>query len=105
MKTGCEGGESTKFIGFWEYDLKDSEEVTERFKKIMAERGKGTEKYAKLLSGPYHVGGETKGFAIYETDDVEKLTKLMVHYIPVLKLKFAPIHESTRVLELYEKSK
>ena len=101
----CEGGEHTKFIGFFEYSLEDTDKVTEKFTKIMEERGKGTDKYGKLLFGPYHIGGESKGFAIYETDDVEQLTNLTIHYIPALKLKFAPIHESSKVVELYLKSK
>lgn len=103
--TRCEGGEDTKFIGFWEYCLEDTDKVTEKFKKIMEERGKGTEKYGKLLFGPYHIGGESKGFAIYETDDMTQLTNLAVYYTPVLKLKFMPIHESSKVVELYLKSK
>jgi uncharacterized protein DUF3303 len=94
-----------KFIGFWEYDLEDTDKVTEKFRKIMEEREKGTERYGKLVFGPYHIGGESKGFAIYETDDMNQLTNLMVYYVPELKLKFAPIHESSKVLELFLKSK
>jgi len=99
-------GERLKFIGFWEFDPKDADEVVKRFQRAMAERAAGKrEDYPKLIYGPYHVGGETKGFAIYETDNIETITNMTNYYTPVLRMKFLPIHESTRVAELYLQSK
>jgi len=100
-----EGGENTKFIGFWEYNLEDAEKVVEKFKKMTAMREKGAEKYPKLVFGPYHIGGESKGFTIFETDSHEHLTNTTIHYMPEMKWKFMPIHESSKVAELYLKSK
>jgi len=100
------GGDRLKFIGFWEYDLKDADEVVEKFRRAMAERAAGKrEDFPKLIYGPFHIGGESKGFAIYETDNMEAITNMTVYYTPVLKMKFLPIHESTRVAELYLQSK
>ena len=95
-----------KFIGFWEYALEDVDKVLEKFMKMTALREKGTaEKYPKLIFGPYHIGGESKGFSIYETDDIDQLTNTTIHYMPEMKWKFAPIHESSKTAELYLKSK
>jgi hypothetical protein len=94
-----------KFIGFFEHDLKDTDAVVEKFRQMTAEREKGTQKYPKLLYGSYYIGGESKGFGIYETDDMETITNLTIHYIPVLRCKFLPIHESSKWLELYLQSK
>ena len=99
------GGDWLKFIGFFEYDLKDTDEVVDRFRRITAEREKGTQKYPKLLDGPYTIGGESKVFAIYETDNMDTITNLTIYYIPVLRMKFLPIHESSKVVELYLKSR
>ena len=100
------GGERLKFIGFWEYDPKDADEVVERFRRAMTEREAGKrEDFPKLVSGPYHIGGESKGFGIYETDNMDTIMNLASYYTPVLRLKFLPIHESTRAAELYLKSK
>ena len=101
-----EGGERLKFIGFFEYDPKDADEVVERFRRATAERAAGRhEDFPKVVSGPYAIGGEPKGFTIYETDNIDAITKISVYYTPVLKMKFLPIHESTRVAELYLQSK
>jgi hypothetical protein len=94
-----------KFIGFWEYCLEDVDRVVEKFKKMTAEREKETEKYPKLVFGPYHIGGESKGFTVFETDSIDQLTNTTVHYLPEMKWKFMPIHESGKVAELYLKSK
>jgi hypothetical protein len=94
-----------KFIGFWEYALEDTDKVLEKFMKMTAEREKGSEKYPKLIFGPYHIGGESKGFTIFETDNIDQLTNTTIHYIPEMKWKFVPIHESSKTAELYLKSK
>jgi len=94
-----------KFIGFWEYCPEDIDKVIEKFKKMTAEREKGTEKYPKLVFGPYTMFEESKGFSIFETDDPDQLTNTWIHYMPEMKWKFVLIQESTRTSELYLKSK
>jgi muconolactone delta-isomerase len=90
-----------KFIGFWEYNLQDVDKVLEKFKKMTAEREKGTEKYPKLIFGPYHMGGESKGFTLFETDDMDQLTNTTIHYMPEMKWRFVGIQESSKTAELY----
>lgn len=94
-----------KFIGFWEYCPEDTDKVLEKYKLMAKEREKGTEKYAKTIFGPCHFGGESKGFTIFETDNMDLLTNIAAFYLPVLTYKFVPIQESSKVAELYVKSK
>lgn len=92
-----------QFIGFFEYNADDADKVIEKFTQIMAERQTGTEKFAKLVFGPYHFNGEDKGFGIYETDDPDKLMSLSVFYTPLMKWKFIPIIDSRKAVELWVK--
>jgi hypothetical protein len=94
-----------QFIGFWEYSKEDTEKVTAKFKQIMAERKRGTERFAKLVFGPCHFDGETKGFAVYETNDPDKLMSLAVFYEPLMTFKFVPLIDSTKATELWAKMK
>jgi len=94
-----------KFIGFWEYCPEDTEKVIQKFRQMTIEREKGTEKFAKLIFGPFGMGGETKGFSVYETDDMDKLTNISAFYMHEMKFKFIPIQESSKAAELYLKVK
>lgn len=91
------------FIGFFEYNANDADKVIAKFTQIMAERKTETEKFGKLIFGPYHFAGEDKGFGVYETDDPDKLMSLSVFYTPLLKWKFIPLIESGKAVELWVK--
>jgi hypothetical protein len=94
-----------KFIGFWEYNLEDVDKVLEKFMTMTKEREKGSEKFPKMIYGPYFIGGESKGFTIFETDNPDQLTNTTIHYMPEMRWRFAPIHEASRTAELYLRSK
>jgi hypothetical protein len=91
------------FIGFFEYNADDADKVIAKFTQIMAERQTETEKFGKLVFGPYHFAGEDKGFGVYETDDPDRLMSLSVFYTPLLKWKFIPLIESGKAVELWVK--
>lgn len=95
--------EDVKYIAFWELDLEDMDKVIEKDKQVNAEREKGTEKFPKTLSDSYSIGGESKGFILYETDDPDQLTNIALHYAPEMKWKFMPIFEASKFIELYLK--
>lgn len=97
--------EEVKYIAFFELDPEDFEKVIEKYRQGLAEIEKGTEKYPKPLSEPYGMGGEFKGFQLYETDNPEQLVNLALYYAPEMKHKFVPIFEVAKVIELYQKTK
>ena len=94
-----------KYIAFFELDPEDFDKVIEKYRQVLAETEKGTEKYPKALSKPYGMGGEFKGFQLFETDDPEQMANIALHYAPEMKHKFVPIFEIAKVVELYQKTK
>jgi hypothetical protein len=95
------------FIQLIEYDWKDIEKVIEKFRQLTPEREKWTRegKIPKLVYGPYLFSGESKGFAVYETDDPDKLTKIAIFYEPEMTMKWVPLIEAAKLAELWLKMK
>jgi len=98
-------GDEMNYIGFWEYSPEDFDKVIELFRQATVEREKGTGKFPKILFPSHGIGGEHKGFTVYENATPEQLTNLVLHYTPVMKFKILPIFESAKVVELYQKMK
>jgi len=93
-----------KFICFWEFSPEDYDKIIKKYKQAMAEREKGSEKFPKVLYPPHGMGGEWKGFTIYEDVTPEQMTNMALHYAPEEKLKFVPILDVAKATELYLKS-
>lgn len=93
------------FIAFWEYNAEDTAKVIEKLKQATAEREKGTEKFAKLVYGPYHFNGKQSGFSVYETDDADKLMNISIFYSPEMTWKFKPIIDTRHAAQLWAKMK
>jgi len=89
------------YIAFWEYCPEDFDKVIEKYKQRM----KMPEKFPKILFPPHGMGGEHKGFTLYENVTPEQLINIVLHYRPEMKLKFVPILETAKVIELYQKMK
>ena len=53
----------------------------------------------------YLIGGEYKGSVIYEDATQEQLMNVALHFSPEEKVKFMPIFESSKFIELYQKMK
>jgi hypothetical protein len=94
-----------KFIGFWEFNLEDFDKVLEKRGQIVAEREKEPERFAKVIFGGYSYAGETKGFTVFETDDVEKLLSDVFIMGSLMTYEFVPITETSKTVELYLKTK
>lgn len=88
-------GEEVKYIVLWEYDKKDEAAVFEKFKTR-------PEAEVNRLLPPYALGGQTKGFSLFEDEDFERIEKYQHHYAPELKVKIFPIIEVTKLVELRE---
>ena len=93
------------YIAFWEFKPEDLDKIIEKFKQAMAERDQGTGKFPKFLFPSHSIGGEFKGFAIYENPTQEQLMNVALHFSPEEKIKFIPIFESAHFIEQYLKLK
>lgn len=93
-----------KYICFWEFKPEDFDNIIEKYRQAMEDREKIPDKFPKILFGPYSIGGEWKGFTVYDATP-EQMTNLALHYMPEEKLKFIPILDSKKALELYLKMK
>ena len=94
-----------KYLLYGEWNPEDSDKAVEKFKKIPAVREKFPELFPKILTGAYNFVGQTKGFAVYETDNPEQLQNLATYYMPYMKIKWIPIIDSGKAVELYEQVK
>ena len=94
-----------KYICFWEFKPEDFDKMIEKYKQAMEGREKVPEKFPKILFGPYSLGGEWKGFTVYEDATPEQMTNLILHYTPEEKMKFVPIFEGAKFIEIYMKMK
>ncbi len=85
-----------RYVSRWEYRPEDAPKVIEKFSKRS-----GLE--IKTLYGPCHVGLETKGFTVFETDDPKVLADYASYYMPVLSMKIYPINDSSQMVQSWQK--
>ncbi len=94
------------FIAFFEWCPGDGTKAIEKTKQMTEERKKGPERFPKLVYGPYNFNnGETKCFAVYETDDPDKLANYAIFYGPEVTVKYIPLIDTRKASELYLKMK
>ena len=89
-----------KFILFMEWKPEEAGKVIEKMVQADALMKEHPERFPKLTSELYTMGGEEKGFVLVEMDNEEQLANLRLAYLPVVKCKFVPIQESSKVVEL-----
>lgn len=82
-----------KYIVFWEYDKKDEAALFEKFKTR-------PEAEIKRLFPPYALGGQCKGFSLFEAEDFSEIEKFGHHYAPDMKFQIFPIVEVTKLVEI-----
>jgi hypothetical protein len=82
-----------KYVAFWEYCKKDEPVLIEKFKKR-------PEHEITRVTPAFHLGGQTKGFSIYEADDFTTVEKFIHHYSPELNFVVYPILETTEVIKI-----
>ena len=85
-----------RFIAFWEMKPEDAGKVIQKFSK-REDLG------LKTLYGPCHIGGQAKGFTIFEADDQSVLMNYSSYYTPELTMVIYPIDESKDVVEYWLK--
>ena len=94
-----------KYVCFWEFKPEDLDTIIEKYGKAMEDREKTPDRLPKILFGPYSLGGEWKGFTVYEDATPEQMTNLALHYMPEEKMRFVPLFDAKETIELYKKMK
>lgn len=89
-----------KYASFWEYCPEDLDKILEIRKQFIEDVEKHPEKYPKTLFPSHVMGGEAKGFAVYEGTS-EQLTRLSIYFKPLMTLKFVPLFKSEKFIEQY----
>jgi len=58
-----------------------------------------------FIFGPVNIGGQHKGFTIFETDDMDRITKYVTHYAPLVNFTIYPLERASKFFKKYmEKS-
>jgi hypothetical protein len=86
-----------EYIMFWEYDSADHNTVMDKLKQYRDEVKKNPEKHAKFISKNYSMVDGLEGFQLVETENPEHLVKIVRHYMPEVRFRFAPIVELKKV--------
>ncbi len=89
-----------KYIGFWEFDPKDFDKVLKKY----VDQDSWPD-FPETISEGFGLGGEFRGFQLYETDNPEHLTNLSLYYMPEMEFNFIPIFEVAKVVERYQEIK
>ncbi len=97
-------GGTVKYLALWEMKPEDAPKV---FKKFQKKIKTGTETLfgagLKTLFGPYHIGFETRGFTVLETENPAELANYSNYYLPELQTKIYPIIDSEDMLASWMK--
>jgi len=89
-----------KYKGYWEFDLKDVNEVDTAYVKMEEQRAKEPEKWAKVIENPMVFGGRGKGYTIFEADDLDQLGRLSVWMVPWVRFKFVALFDAQAQMAL-----
>ena len=84
-----------KYIAFWEFCPEDASRVAEKWEKRRYK--------LKTLFPPHSLGGEPKGFTIFESEDEEEIMRYVQHYSPEMSIRIVPIFESSKAVELLKR--
>lgn len=94
-----------KVIKFWKLCPEDLDKGIAKFGKLLEEMNKAPEKYPKYVVPPHGVGDVFKGISILEADNEEQLVNYILAVTPEFKIKFIPLIDSSKAIELYMKTK
>jgi Domain of unknown function (DUF3303) len=82
-----------KYVAFWEYCKKDERVLLEKFKKRPWHD-------ITRVTPAFHLGGQTKGFSIFDADDFIPIENFLHHYSPELNFEVYPIIETTEIVKI-----
>ena len=93
-----------KYIAYWEMKPEHMEQVMALFMEAMKDRSESG-KYPKVIFDSHSIGGQYKGFLIYEDATSEQLANVVNFYNPYLTFKFMPIVKTADAIAGYVKMK
>lgn len=94
-----------KVLKFWKLSPEHMEAGIAKYVKLLEEMKKAPESYPKYVVPPHGIGGVFKGISIMEADNEEQLMRYILAVTPEFKIKFVPLIESSKAIELYMKTR
>jgi len=94
-----------RFVKFWEICSEDIEKGIPKFMKLLEDMKRTPENYPKYIIPPYGIGELFKGISIMEADSEEQLINYILAVTPEFKIKFVPLIESSKAIEMLMKTK
>lgn len=94
-----------KYVKFWEVAIEDWDEVAKKWGAYLEKSKKTPEKYPSYIFPPHGVGEALKGISIMEADTEDQLINYILELSSILKIKFVPLLDATKLMETYMKSK
>lgn len=88
-----------KHILYWEIDPNRFDKAIEKLSRVVPDE---SGKFPKKLSESYSLGGQFKGFRLVEATP-EQQTNLMVNVMPEMLVRFEPIIEFPKVVQMYKR--
>ena len=71
--------------------------------KVVEKMGTRKRKLKTLLP-PHGIGGQPRGFTVFETDREQDLVDYVAHYAPELRIDIHPIWESSKTIAGWEEA-
>lgn len=65
-----------KYVGFWEFRPEHLDKAIAKNNQVVADRKTGSKKFGTVIFGLFTLGGEMKGFTVYEVDNYERLINI-----------------------------
>ena len=94
-----------KVVKFWKLSEENMDKGIAKFGKLLEEMKKAPQKYPKYITPPHGIGSVFKGMSILEADNEEQLVNYILAVTPEFKIKFMPLIESSKAIEIYMKTK
>jgi hypothetical protein len=94
-----------KVVKFWKLGEEDLDKGVAKFGKLLEEMKKEPAKYPKYVVPPHGIGSVFKGMSILDADNEEQLINYILALTPEFKIKFMPLIESSKAIEIYMKTK
>jgi hypothetical protein len=93
-----------KYLVSWEFHPEDMEKVFNKFGEYMKDHEKNPGKYQEYLYPSHGFAGQSKGFSLVEATP-EQINNVIIDWTPLMKLKYNPIVEASKLVEQFMKSK
>jgi len=94
-----------KYVMFWEFCPENLDKVIVKLMRQNKLAEEHPEDYPRIVFPTHSMGGSFKGLAIVEVEDEKQLSNMVIAYMPEMTMKFVPLIDGRKFIELYKKSK